>query len=60
MVKELPAGFTHRTIVVAGNGMNETFFNWGSTLLGYSGKQRAQPNSDVLIQVCLLNSLIFF
>jgi hypothetical protein len=49
-VTEIPAGFTHRTILTVGQGINETFYNWGAALLAYSGKQRAQPDSDVLIQ----------
>jgi hypothetical protein len=51
-IEQIPAGFVHRTIMTVGQGLNETFYNWGSILLGYSGKARTLPTADVLIQVC--------
>jgi len=49
-VEELPAGFVHRTILTVGQGLNETFYNWGDILLAYSGKARTSPTADILIQ----------
>lgn len=40
MISGLPAGHTHRTIMVGGQGVNETFFTWGSALLALGGKAR--------------------
>jgi hypothetical protein len=40
MMSSLPAGHTHRTIMVGGAGVNDTFFTWGSALLALGGKAR--------------------
>ena len=48
-VHELPSGFTHGTILVAGKGINETFAAWGNALLALSGKQRSSNDSGVLL-----------
>ena len=40
MISGLPAGHTHRTIMVGGTGVNETFYTWGSALLALGGKAR--------------------
>ncbi|WP_198046969.1 hypothetical protein [Kutzneria sp. 744] len=37
-VATLPAGFTHRTILVVGQGVNSTFATWGSALMALGGK----------------------
>lgn len=42
-IQTLPAGFTHGTLIVFGNGVNETFKAWGNALLALGGKQRP-PN----------------
>jgi hypothetical protein len=49
-IEQIPAGFMHRTILTVGQGLNETFYNWGSILLDYAGKPRTLPDADVLIQ----------
>lgn len=42
-VPTLPAKFTHRTLLVAGQGVNITFTTWGSALMALGGKRPA-PN----------------
>jgi hypothetical protein len=44
-VGTLPAGFTHRTLLVVGNGVNSTFSTWGSALLALGGKHPV-PNDN--------------
>ena len=38
-VSTLPAGFTHRTILTLGNGINSTYNAWGGALMALGGKQ---------------------
>jgi hypothetical protein len=37
-VSTLPAGFTHRTILALGSGINTTYSTWGSALMALGGK----------------------
>ncbi|MEV6609574.1 hypothetical protein [Kutzneria sp. NPDC051319] len=37
-VSTLPANFTHRTVLTFGNGVNDTYTNWGSALMALGGK----------------------
>jgi hypothetical protein len=46
----LPAGFSHRTALVYGQGINQTFANWGQTLTDLSGKQRPANDADALLK----------
>lgn len=48
-IQTLPAGFSHATVIVFGNGMNRTFVTWGNALLGFSGKQRPTNESSVIL-----------
>ena len=49
LVKSFPAGFTSRTIVYSGQGVNATYMAWGSKLLGLSGKDRSGPSKDFTV-----------
>lgn len=40
MLTGIPAGWTHRTILVGGAGVNETWYAWGDALLALGGKRR--------------------
>ena len=46
-VTRLPAGFTQRTVLALGNGINPTYRVWGAALLAQSGKTPAGTESDV-------------
>lgn len=48
-ITNLPAGFTHRSILVIQNGINRTFETWGSALTGLSGKIR--PANDAAVEL---------
>jgi hypothetical protein len=45
----LPAGFTHATALVVGQGINATFGTWGQALLDLSGKQRPASSAGALL-----------
>jgi len=50
MVKEIPAGFVHPTILYYGqDGMNATMSAWGEILLKKTGKVRSTPSADFSI-----------
>lgn len=38
-VGTLPSGFTHRTLLALGSGVNTTYSTWGSALMALGGKQ---------------------
>ncbi|HJP79033.1 MAG TPA: hypothetical protein VJ914_32475 [Pseudonocardiaceae bacterium] len=38
-VGTLPAGFTHRTLLTLGSGVNATYDSWGSALMALGGKK---------------------
>ena len=48
-IPTLPAGFTHRSILVIQNGINHTFETWGKALTAFSGK--IQPTSDSAVEL---------
>ena len=45
-VKEIPAGFTHRFLLVAGKGINATIARWGDLLREHAGKARVDRYAD--------------
>ena len=45
-VDSLPPGFSHSTVLVAGEGINATLSKWGDVLLAMSGKSRTDPYED--------------
>jgi len=51
----LPSGFTHRSILAFGPGVNSAFESWGRALTGLSGKLR--PANDA---ITLLNKLSYW
>jgi hypothetical protein len=48
-ITNLPSGFTHRTILVVQNGINNTFETWGNALTSLSGKTR--PANDAAVEL---------
>lgn len=44
-LKNLPAHFTHKTILAIGNGIHSTWTEWGNALMAMHGKTR--PSNDV-------------
>ena len=54
-ISAFPAGFTHSSVLVFGQGINAAFDAWGQALMGFSGKQT--PASD---SVTLLNKLSYW
>ena len=48
-ITELPAGFTHRTILTIEPGINQAFDTWGNVLTGLSGKMR--PANDAAVEL---------
>jgi hypothetical protein len=48
-IATLPAGFSHATLVSAGDGINTTFTAWGGALLRLGGKQRPSGHADVTL-----------
>ena len=46
LVDKVPAGFSQETILYAGQGVNQTVFDWGSQLLKLGGKTRTGQDSD--------------
>jgi hypothetical protein len=48
-ITNLPAGFTHRSILVVQTGINHAFETWGSALTGLSGKVR--PSNDAAVEL---------
>jgi len=49
-IASLPAGFTHRTILAFGSGINQTFIDWGHALTNLSGKHRPSNDADRLLK----------
>ncbi len=49
-IATLPAGFTHRTALVYGKGINATFDTWGSALTSLKGKKRPGNDADPLLK----------
>jgi hypothetical protein len=48
-IAQLPAGFTHRTLLTLGTGINSTFDAWGQTLTLLTGKNRPANDANVLL-----------
>ncbi len=46
-ITQLPAGFTHRTLLTIQPGINQAFTTWGNALTGLSGKVRPANDSAV-------------
>jgi hypothetical protein len=49
LIAVIPRGFTHRTMLVVGEGINQTFDTWGMALTNLSGKQRPPNDADVTL-----------
>ena len=45
-IATIPQGLTHRTLLVAGNGINHTFDAWGQALTDLNGKKRPANDAD--------------
>jgi hypothetical protein len=48
-IASLPAGFTHKTALVFGQGVNNTFGLWGQALTDLGNKRRPANNADALL-----------
>ena len=48
-VTTLPTGFTHKTLLVFGRGINDTFAAWGGDLQKLNGKQPVANDADVVL-----------
>lgn len=48
-VAQLPAGFTHNTVLAFGNSINATYDTWGHALLARSGKASTPGDADVTL-----------
>jgi uncharacterized protein (TIGR03437 family) len=46
---DVPAGFTHRTILVAARGINRAFDIWGQALTDLQGKSRPPNDADITL-----------
>lgn len=49
-IATLPAGFTHKTALVFGHGINRTFDSWGGTLTTLRGKKRPANDAEALLK----------
>ena len=49
-VADVPAGFSRRTILVAGNGIGATYRTWGSALTALSGKTLPANDADTVLE----------
>lgn len=48
-IATLPAGFTHRTLLCFGQGINRTISNWGGALQKLEGKAPVPNDEDVVL-----------
>ena len=48
-IGELPNGFTHRTLLVVEEGINQAFDTWGHALTDLQGKTRPANNADITL-----------
>ena len=48
-VTTLPGGFTHRTMLALGNGINNTFQSWGEAMMALAGKRPVPNDFDVTL-----------
>jgi hypothetical protein len=49
MVTDVPAGWTYETLLLAGQGINETMVAAGDVLLARTGKTRTAPDADLIV-----------
>jgi len=49
-LKNLPANFTHKTIMVFGNSIHKTWKTWGNALMKMYGKKRPGNESDPILK----------
>lgn len=49
-VRELPAGFTHATVFVVGNGVNGTIDRWGAAMQTMDRRHAPSPEADILLR----------
>ena len=49
-IAALPAGFTHSTALVFGQGINNTFAVWGQAISDLGGKTRPTSGADILLK----------
>jgi hypothetical protein len=49
-IGRLPAGFTHRMLLVVGTGLNALFETWGSALTNLHGKRRLPNDADLTLK----------
>jgi len=48
-ITSLPAGFTHRTFLVVGQGINSTLETWGQAMTDLQGKSRPSNDADLAL-----------
>jgi hypothetical protein len=48
-ISQLPSGFTHRVILTAQNGINQSYSTWGNALLALGGK--TPPANDAAVEL---------
>lgn len=48
-IATLPPGFSHATLIAAGDGINPTFSAWGAALLKLGGKRRPSSHADITL-----------
>jgi hypothetical protein len=48
-ISQLPSGFTHRVILTAQNGINQSYSTWGGALLSLAGK--TPPANDAAVEL---------
>eukprot|EP01043_Picozoa_sp_COSAG02_P034822 COSAG02_NODE_2457_length_8810_cov_4.343933_7_plen_1170_part_00 len=48
-VRQIPAGFVHETLLVAGRGINDTLISFGDVMLERGGKARVDPYQDFIL-----------
>lgn len=48
LVEDIPPGYEHLHILVVGDGIYDTFRNWGKALLGKTGKKISRYQDDTL------------
>lgn len=49
LIQAMPAGFVHSTLIVAGQGVRDTFRTWGASLLALGRKPPVTNTADALL-----------
>ena len=49
-IPSVPAGFSHRTLLVIDRGINHTFNTWGNALTSLQGKMRPANDADISLK----------